>query len=402
LKKPIPLEKEPVLFIRKILDCIDTLKSYDIRKYVEGFFHYRKLEDIGQDNLKSFLSWAMHGKGLDHMHDHERQLVNEATDMIFSRYDELKCLKEGFDSEAKHCAFTLEPVPYIHRPLLLYVAAGLTECLFNIFVFRLRGYQCLEMDGLCYWIKQGSTSDLVSSPPILLFHGISPGWSLYGLLIKYLETDRTIILVDFDSIKIKSMKFYMPTREQFVNTIARILHRHQLSKVSVVGHSFGSIVAGWLITLRPDLVFHMTLLDPVSLLLAFPDVAYSFLYKQPKTIVEWIIYLGAAKEITVSHALHRNFCWHQNILWLEDVPKEIGVLVGVGTGDEIADMAAVSEYVHNCQKLRQERDSQHTAAPVQCVEWSNFSHGQILISSKDLTSFTNMVKASEKLVSRSV
>lgn len=58
-----------------------------------------------------------------------------------------------------------------------------------------------------------------------------------------------------------------------------------------MGHSFGSITAGWFVKANPERVSHMTLVDPVSLLLCLPDVGYTFLYRQPSTVMQWIIFL---------------------------------------------------------------------------------------------------------------
>lgn len=58
-----------------------------------------------------------------------------------------------------------------------------------------------------------------------------------------------------------------------------VLEKHKLIRVSLVGHSFGSITAGWFVKRYPSAVSHLTLIDPVSLLLALPDVAHKFLYR---------------------------------------------------------------------------------------------------------------------------
>jgi pimeloyl-ACP methyl ester carboxylesterase len=369
------------------------MQTYDIRKYVEGFFHFTDLDEIHRDNMSSFLSWAMFGKESNLLNPKESEQLAEINAHLDDRYSELRNLKPGFNPKVSHCNFSLEPISYIHRPLFFYIAAGISESCFNLFFFRLRGYQSLEMDGLSYWIKQGSQND--SLPPLLIFHGISPGWSMYGMMIKYLDSHRTVILIDFDSIKIKSMKFYMPTINRFAATISKLLHRHQIKKVSLIGHSFGTILSGWLVNHIPENIAHVTLIDPVSLLLAFPDVAYSFLYKKPKTIWEWVIYLAASKEITVAYALHRNFCWHRNILWLEDVPEHIGVVVGIGSADEIADMKAVGEYVRLCSNQRKQKNAR---AEITCVEWPDYHHGQIMVSSQKLSHFLSVIKSSENLI----
>ena len=63
-------------------------------------------------------------------------VINEAI-----RRHNLTNVKEGYNPKVRHVAMTLEPVPYIHRPLVMYISTGLLEILCNIFFLRLRGFQ---------------------------------------------------------------------------------------------------------------------------------------------------------------------------------------------------------------------------------------------------------------------
>jgi pimeloyl-ACP methyl ester carboxylesterase len=114
---------------------------------------------------------------------------------------------------------------------------------------------------------------------MLFMHGITPGWAMYMHFVEALAGNRTVILIDLDAIKLESLTFRMPIPNSFCVDVMDILHRHQIAKVSVVGHSFGSITSGWLVNRYPSVVSHLTLVDPVSLLLALPDVAFKFLYR---------------------------------------------------------------------------------------------------------------------------
>ena len=103
---------------------------------------------------------------------------------------------------------------------------------------------------------------------------------------------------------------------------------------------------------QPSIVYSLTLLDPVSLLLSLPDVAFGFLYRSPNTIVQAVIYYFASRELTIAHTLHRNFWWYRNALWLEDIPDSIPVIVGIGGVDEVASPSALKEYVDLCTEKR--------------------------------------------------
>ena len=117
-------------------------------------------------------------------------------------------------------------------------------------------------------------------------------------------------------------------------------------------------IVGWIVLSRPDLVAHLTIVDPVSLLLGLPDVAYNFLYRPPSNLIEGFILYGASREITISHMLHRHFWWHRNILYLEDIPSHIGVVVALSSEDPILNAENVLEYSMHCDNLRSKRSYQ--------------------------------------------
>jgi pimeloyl-ACP methyl ester carboxylesterase len=398
-RKPVPTEIPPVEFYKRIFDVMDSLKAYSIERYMSGFFHGAALEDIYQDNLNSFIAWGVFGKYLFELSDENRNTLREILAFAKERYPALRNLKPGFNEQVKHCAISFEPVPYLHRPLLLYVLNGVSEMIYNAIVLRMHGFQFLEAEGLNYWIREGSNATDPSLPPLLVLHGISPGWSMYYLLIKAFAEDRTVILADLDAIKLKSMFFFMPSMQQFTASLLIILRRHRIDKVSIIGHSFGSITAAWLLNKHADRVAHVTLLDPVSLLLFLPDCVQKFVYANPKTMVEWILFYFASREITISYALHRNFIWHTNILWLEDIPKHIGVVVGLAMNDEITNPQVQDIYIRNQIDTRRQYAKDTigaNVAPIEVVHWENFSHGQIMLSPSHLTAFHKIVSANER------
>lgn len=395
MQKPFVIDGCPTQFFQRILDTLDSLgEHYHIDKYIEGFCNQAKVEDVCLENLRAFISWAMFGKHIPSLSESEEQHVNHFMKDLHRRYDVVRNMKQGYNPNVSHCSFTLEPVPYIHRPLLFYILAGFNEFVWNTLILRTNGFRSMQLSSVHYWIKHGPQDSL--QPPLLFFHGISPGWSLYLMLIKLMTNDRTVILVDFDPIKIKSMNFFSPSIESYTDSVRQILERHSISQASVIGHSFGSITSGWFVRRYPHLVCHITFIDPVSLLLQFPEVAFSFLYRQPSTLIEWLIYLAAAREITISYALRRNFCWHKNTLYLEDIPKHIGVVIGLAGNDEITCPSTVAEYAKLCNTKRHQ-SQEEDIAEITCKLWPGYSHGQILLSWNTLKEFKRIINASEKL-----
>lgn len=202
-------------------------------------------------------------------------------------------------------------------------------------------------------------------------------------MVFFLSPDREVFLFDLDAIKIHSLNFQMQSPERYCQAVSDVLTLHKTGRVNIIGHSFGTITAGWFVRAHPEAVCHMTLIDPVSLLLAHPEVAYNFLYRPPATVVQWFMYIFASREITIANALRRNFWWYRNELWLEDVHPSIGVHVSLAGGDEVCNSRTVREYVELCVGRRQEMVKETSAAcpaaDITMCYRPGHSHAQILL-----------------------
>lgn len=107
----------------------------------------------------------------------------------------------------------------------------------------------------------------------------------------------------------------------------------------------------------------MVLVDPITILLSQPDVAYNFVsltilalsfmllsltatqtVREPYTAQEWLIWYYGAKDIGVAHTLGRHFFWHDNILWKEDLESRRAA-VFLSSNDCIVDAPAVRSYL---------------------------------------------------------
>lgn len=88
----------------------------------------------------------------------------------------------------------------------------------------------------------------------------------------------------------------------------------------------------------------MLLIDPVTLLLHLPDVAYNFTARKPRGANEHQLYYFACTDMMVAHALARHFFWSQNILWKDDV-RGRDVTISLGGRDLIVDTETVGKYL---------------------------------------------------------
>jgi len=390
-KQPPPYPEESTKICNRTLDSLDTLKTYTFEKFFSGYFRNAKMSDIKRENLVHFLSWVLHAKHVNDLTDAEKVILYEHEESICKRY-KLK-LEPGYNKDVQHISMTIEDIPYLHRPLLIYILSGLYEAVGAIY-FRSAGFHKLNHRGVEYWHKPVRSTFISSKSPIVLFHGITSGWLSYFQLSKQLSQDREIFMLDLDGIKMMSLVFEMPTPELYCEIVQQILENHKITeKVHIVGHSFGTFTAAWIARYCPHIVSHLTLLDPVSLLLGLPEVAYSFLYRKPTKMMEYLIYYVAATEITIATMLRRNFWWYKNMLWLEDLPTHISVVIGLAGNDEVTAPHSVREYALTIQKQRQEMKLQQQQelkgiallgaemtenqriGDIEVLFWDDYSHG---------------------------
>mmetsp|Transcript_14146 Transcript_14146/g.47756 ORF Transcript_14146/g.47756 Transcript_14146/m.47756 type:complete len:444 (-) Transcript_14146:433-1764(-) len=370
-RSPVPPQDEDAVeVIKRITAMVDRLDSVSPEGFIEGWFLGTvKAADVKRGDVHSFLSWAMYSCDSASVRaDAEREArvgvgVAELERQLGRR------LAPGTTPGARHCRMTMEPVPMVHRPLLMYVALSVVDmCCW--WVFYQRGFRRINRHGLGVWYRNGSGSS-PDALPVVVLHGISSGWAAYSRLVGRLCEDpcRPVLLVDYPAVKMK-LRFDPMPRDRFVHAVGSIMEELGLRQAAFLGHSFGSVLVAWMARRRPELVAHVTLLDPVCLLLSLPDVSFNFLYRRPSTITEHFIHLFAAREIGVSYVLRRAFWWKRNELWLEQL--RCPCVVFLGGQDEVVPARQVAEYVTR-------HKGEHEAA---LVYYEGFHHAQVLLSAE--------------------
>ena len=79
--------------------------------------------------------------------------------------------------------------------------------------------------------------------------------------------------------------------------------------MSIVSHSWGTFLAGWIARLKPELVSHLTLIEPIAINVELFETTFSVLYKQGCGLDEVLMYLFVRNDITISNNLRRHFAW---------------------------------------------------------------------------------------------
>lgn len=408
LKTPPKYENCNVQTAMRIFKNLERMKTYDIKKFLSGWFCGASVESIRLDNLRSFLSWVMYAEFLKNLTPQQFDNVDTLIDYISTTHK--MTFQPGHNPKVHHVHMTLEPLKYFHHPLVFYILVGIKNIFTDISLQAL-GYQKRYSRGVTYWYRPSSCPDDDILIPTVFFHGITTGWSIYSLLINQLSSQRSVFLFELDGIKIHSLNFELGSPDHYCDVIRRVLDRHHIQQINLVGHSFGTITVGWFIKRYPQYVSHLTLIDPVSLLLSQPEVAYNFLYRVPSNFIETVISYGAAKEITIAYALRRNFWWYQNELWLEDISPSIGVHVSLAGSDEVCNSKAVLEYLEICQRDRSKmkeneneegrergRERRRDIADITVCYRDGHSHAQVLMCNKSIGIMTQKILYGQKNV----
>ena len=90
--------------------------------------------------------------------------------------------------------------------------------------------------------------------------------------------------------------------------------------------------------------------------------------------------------------------WYNNVVCLEDIPPNIGVLVGIAGSDQVSYAPALLEYTSKCRQQREDYSASTGTftAPIQSVYWPDYSHGQLLVSGAAQVSLYKALVINEK------
>lgn len=135
-------------------------------------------------------------------------------------------------------------------------------------------------------------------------------------------------------------------KDEMCEEIQAIIKHHGLVRPVLVSHSYGTVISTQLLK-SPKLasqIGSIVLIDPISILLHLPDVAYNFTRRKPKRANEHQLYYFASMDMGVSHSLSRCFFWSENVLWKSDIGDR-AVTVSLAERDLIVDTEAVGSYL---------------------------------------------------------
>ena len=361
---------------KKLFDKVRS-EIHDPQKFLQGWFRGAKIDEIGRDDLRDFLGWAF-WEGRNSAEDEEElnALVGKVEKMMGRSF---KPGKGG----AKSLRLTLDPIEMQWRSLLWYGILMMVDTVvhmrFLVYGFGYRGTTAGSLrvfpprpipaaadvagkkssaEQISYWVKPHTSTTRL---PVVYIHGIGVGLHPY---VEFLhEIDRAtnnghdsndqVGIISIEVLQISSrLTHSVPTRAEFLAQITKVLdHEHGFDRFVLISHSYGSVFSTHMLTddTMSKRVAATLLVDPVTMLLHMPDVAYNFTIRKPTSASEWQLWYFASKDPGVAHTLGRHFFWSENILWRDRithlVEKRMRVTASLARRDLIVDTEAVGAYL---------------------------------------------------------
>jgi pimeloyl-ACP methyl ester carboxylesterase len=349
----------PNAYVKSFFDLLASLKTYTLNNWVEGIFLNNK-SNISLDNFISCMSWFHYYLPITDITPDQSRQVHDVATQLFGQF-------QGNNPEAKHMDLGIGCPSYFHMPLCLSTMLGGMNLYYSVTYFYMKGFKQYKCGGLTYWVylKEGCTKD-----PFLFMHGITIGLHLYSHLIDELMKERSVFLVVNDGIRIGSINTEIQCQELVVSAVNNILERHDINKVSLMGHSWGTFWAAWIVRGIPHKVSHLTMIDPLANFIYFPETTYYICYKPPVTWVDYVVYYFIRNDLAVSNSLH-HLRWYDILLEYKNIPNDIGVIVCIGGKDELLNIPAALEITDNHIASRPKE-----AAPFIKLYYPDFIHGE--------------------------
>lgn len=328
---------------------------------------------IRRDNVRDFLLWAFFDREVRDAHTED--IEDELEEYITKTENLLGHPLEPGRGEARHMRLTFDPIQTRYRTVFWYLLAvgvvdstthlrmlwagfqfysvPLWDNVMHVFPPRpLASLECLKRqspsDQLSYWYRPAEEE---STLPIVFLHGIGIGLYPYVPFFSALPPTSSVLAIEVLPISMRLTRTNILAKTDFLRHVKKILRRHGIDRFVLVGHSYGTVLAGHVLQ-DPELgaeVEGVVLVDPVCLLLHLPDVAYNFTRRKPRTANEWQLWYMASMDPGIALVLGRHFFWRENVIWKDDLVNRTHsrrkAAVALASRDLIVDTLTVGRYL---------------------------------------------------------
>ena len=138
-----------------------------------------------------------------------------------------------------------------------------------------------------------------------------------------------------------------------ITSITQILNSLNIAQFVIISHSYGTVVATHILhgAHLSTCVATMLFIYPIPFLLLLPNIAYNFIYWNPRTANEWELWYFASRDPDISRAMPRHFPRTENILWKKELEGK-HICVVLSRDDQIVDAGEVRKYLTGGEEER--------------------------------------------------
>lgn len=338
--------------------------------------------NILRGNVLEFVAWALFTKQVAELDDADRSEAFNFVTELEQRFGWE--FAEGFNTAVKPIRINFDKLRVWCHPLLYYV---------SMCMLRVATRQTLRLLGFTYYggpagslsffhyapprpgpgvlLIHGECTQETRRPPIVFIHGLGVGLAPYLRFIRRLAGgSRECFVIELLEVSQSGTRVVL-SPDAMADAVDAMLRAHGHDKACFVAHSYGTFLLSWMLRARSGMVAKMVLLDPVCFLLAQPDVASNFLYREPSNLFSYVVANMVRWELFSANVLMRHFYWYHNVMWLEDLPEE--TIVALSGKDDITNARAVREYLSRCPRRK-------GGVHLKLLWFENFFHGEILLS----------------------
>ncbi|KAJ9074774.1 hypothetical protein DSO57_1003052 [Entomophthora muscae] len=311
----------------------------NIQEAFAGWMHERPDEPLHIEYFKPLINFFFFDKKEEEMTLKEKVEAEE----VYKLFNEKIPSNPDPSQPLKSFSFidqTADDMPYHPKPLMLYLTVKALQTLTSSILYTL-GFRRYVTRGLAYWFLPGNSP----KPPVMYIHGLGMGYFVYLPTLHALLSSnpgRGVILVDLPHVGMAPVDVIL-NHDQTIKAVDAMFTRHRLEKVSLVGHSYGSLVASWLIQKRPQYLGHVHLVDPVCFMMWKHNLLYSFLFEEPKCIFHEFMRFALSKDPNISHTLSKEVYFYESMLFPEDIT--IPTTVFLADDEWIIDAVETKEYL---------------------------------------------------------
>ncbi|KAI6358036.1 hypothetical protein MCOR25_007455 [Pyricularia grisea] len=345
--------------------CLDNVP--DPVHYLRRWFFGADLAEIRRENVRDFVAWAFFDRDIDGLSPQEEPEMEGYLDEINRRLvrasqehggdvDGAAGLRPGRGA-AKSMRPTIDKVPMCFRSIIWYIIVMFVD-IFTHFTLLWKGFayfstplttnlaifpprpQLLVPSGLvprqlspaagtAYWYRPHTSRN---ARPVVFIHGVGIGLLPYLDFLSEMSNglpgendgDGQIGVIAIEVLPVCMRLAGEPMdKGHFLAEVVSILDRHGWldDDFTLVSHSYGSVLTTQMLDspiLGPR-IDGIVLIDPVSLLLHLPDVAYNFTRRTPRRANEVQLWFAASMDPGTALVLGRHFFWQENIIWKEQL-----------------------------------------------------------------------------------